>query len=404
MRRFDVVVVGAGPAGLSAAAELSASGTCLLLEQGPHASVRDRGSAQDVLTGVGGAGLFSDGKHSFFPSATALWQLPDRDALGGAYDATVQLLRAHGIDGGPLPDAAPPPSTNGGWQAKHYPSLYVPFAERLACIEQLWTACGDRWSNARVIRAERVRGGLVLQIEYNGRFEEIATDQLVIATGRWSPRWIRTWLEPLGVAFAYRRAELGVRIELDATHPMFERLPGVDGKLVLEDGELEVRTFCTCRGGEVVLGKAGGVRAYSGRADGPTTRKSNVGIVVRSADPAFGHAVAPVYSAAPVQLALAEWIGTGPTRLDGVFGPVGARAVWRGLQHFLRWAPELGSARATVYAPAIEGVGDYPVDDGGLAIAPRVWIAGDAGGRFRGIVASMVSGRYIARRIRSRAG
>jgi hypothetical protein len=44
-------------------------------------------------------------------------------------------------------------------------------------------------------------------------------------------------------------------------------------------------------------------------------------------------------------------------------------------------------------------VGDYPVDDGALQVAPGVWVVGDAVGRFRGIVASMISGRYVAARI-----
>jgi len=34
-----------------------------------------------ALQGIGGAGLYSDGKLSFFPSSTELWLLPDQKAL-----------------------------------------------------------------------------------------------------------------------------------------------------------------------------------------------------------------------------------------------------------------------------------------------------------------------------------
>lgn len=51
-----------------------------------------------------------------------------------------------------------------------------------------------------------------------------------------------------------------------------------------------------------------------------------------------------------------------------------------------------------VFSPCIEGVGDFPVDGGALEVAPGVRVAGDLTGRFRGIVASMVSGRYAALR------
>src|SRR5688572_23893074 len=152
MKAFDAIVIGAGPAGLSAAAELAAAGRCLVLEQGPPAPARDRRSPDDLLSGVGGAGLFSDGKHSFFPSATALWQLPDRDALGAAFDATAALLRVHGVEA--TPPAATIDAIESGWREKRYPSLYVPFAERLACIDSLWNACEDRFPDARVVDAE----------------------------------------------------------------------------------------------------------------------------------------------------------------------------------------------------------------------------------------------------------
>jgi hypothetical protein len=395
VRRFDVVVVGAGPAGLSAAAELARDRSVLLLDRGPLASARDRSSPDDLLSGIGGAGLFSDGKHSLFPSATALWQLPDRDALTGAVEATFALLKEHGVSAERARAAAP--ITVGAWHAKHYPSHYVPFAERLACIDRLWSACPDRFPGALVSDAD-LGGEIELHVDRLGRCEAVQTRHLIVATGRWSPRTTRTWLAKLGARFAFRRDEIGVRIEAAADHPLFATLPGVDGKLIRRDGDLEIRTFCTCRDGEVVLGHADRLRAYSGRADCPPTGRSNVGLVVRGALPG---AVERAAEAEPRRFELHEWTAGGPAYLADVFGELGARAMWRALGCLQEWAPEL--SRATVYAPAIEGVGDYAVDDGSLQIAPNVWIAGDACGRFRGIVASMVSGRYVARRIRSGA-
>jgi hypothetical protein len=404
VRTFDAVVIGAGPAGLSAAAELSRAGSCLLLDEGPLARHRRRDDPRELLSGVGGAGLFSDGKHSFFPAASELWALPDRAALARAFAATAGLLRRAGVEAGALPPAPPAAAIEpGSWHEKRYPSVYIPFDERRACIDALWAASGAGWAGARVVGAARSGEGFAIEIERADRREVVEARHLVIATGRWSPRWIRPWLEPLGVAFAFRRVEFGVRLETGADHPFFSQLSAVDGKLrFAEPGPdaIEARTFCTCRRGEVVLGVAGGLAAFSGRADGPPTERSNIGLLVRSGHEATGREIERSWQgAAPVRFPLSGWIDRGPARLAPMFGDAGAAALWRALTRLLDHCPALRDPGTLVHAPCIEGVGDYPVDDGSLQLAQNIWIAGDAGGRFRGIVASLVSGGYAAARI-----
>lgn len=399
---FAAIVVGAGPAGLSAAAELADTHT-LLIDQGPRAPLRRRDSADEILCGIGGAGLFSDGKHSFFPSASALWTLPDREALSGAYESTVALLGKYGVRAGPLPQETAPEPEPGVWQEKHYPALYVGFAARLACIEALWGAAPERRADCEVLAAERHRGEIVLTLRESTHVSEVRSRRVLVAGGRWSPRWMRPWLEALGVRYAFQRVEFGVRLESDAANELFASLPGVDGKIRFVDPvtKRELRTFCNCRDGEVVLGRAGGIYAYSGRADGPKTGRSNVGLVVRTHDVALARDVErTLYSATPERFPLEEWLERGPSRVGRFFGEAGAAALTEALERLLERTPALTRRPVSVYAPCIEGVGDFPVSDAYLALAPGAWIAGDAVGRFRGIVASMVSGRYAARRIR----
>lgn len=415
MQAFDAVVVGAGPAGLSAAAELSRRGSVLLIERGLPASARRREVPEQVLSGVGGAGLFSDGKHSFFPAATALWTLPDRGALSAAFAATSELLGRHGVQSGPLPGttattattATADPIATGAWHEKHYPAHYVPFVERERCIEALWCQATDHRLGARVRAAVRDGSSIVLDIEggEGGRGgeaqEQIRTGALVVATGRWSPRWVRPWLVALGASYTFRRVEFGVRLEAEASADLFARLPGVDGKLRFVDVDgTELRTFCTCRQGEVVLGRSDGMAAFSGHADGPRSGRSSVGLLVRSTSPSLAAELDRCGAAAPETLSLQSWLRGGAQRLGSIFGERSAELLWRGLHHLLGWAPSLVEDDVVVHAPCIEGVGDYPVDDGSLQVAPGVWIAGDAGGRFRGIVASMISGRYAALQIK----
>jgi glycine/D-amino acid oxidase-like deaminating enzyme len=369
---FDTVIVGAGPAGLSAAAELP--GNTLLLEQGPPAGERDRNDSRDGLSGVGGAGLFSDGKYSFFPSATALWKLP---GVRDAFERTASFLAKYGIDAGPFPDRELSPASG----PKVYPSIYVSLRDRFAMIDELQRN-GRRGC---IVAAGRAGSEILLQLE-NG--EEVRTRNVLIATGRWSPRWIRPWLGALGAEYRPLRVELGIRLELPASAELFARLPGVDGKLRFLEEDFEIRTFCTCRDGEVIAGEAHGLRAFSGRADGPPTGRSNVGLVVRAAD-------LPIEVGAPASFPLAEW----PVRGRELFSALAFERISVAIERLRRFAPLDG---AQLHAPVIEGVGDYPADDGALGVAPGVFVAGDACGRFRGIVAAMISGRYAATRIARR--
>lgn len=83
----DILVVGAGPAGLAAGVACSRHrSNFLVAESGQPLDRRDHEDQVNLTTGVGGCGLYSDGKFSFFPSATQLWQLRTRAALAASYE------------------------------------------------------------------------------------------------------------------------------------------------------------------------------------------------------------------------------------------------------------------------------------------------------------------------------
>ena len=61
---YDVIIVGAGPAGLFAAYALGDQKKICLIDQGNLVSQR---ASSEAMCGVGGAGTFSDGKLHFSP-------------------------------------------------------------------------------------------------------------------------------------------------------------------------------------------------------------------------------------------------------------------------------------------------------------------------------------------------
>jgi uncharacterized FAD-dependent dehydrogenase len=68
---LDVIIIGAG---LAAGTVLNEGKRhYLILEKGNDLAVRNANNPKGVVTGIGGGGLFSDGKISFPPSASNLW-------------------------------------------------------------------------------------------------------------------------------------------------------------------------------------------------------------------------------------------------------------------------------------------------------------------------------------------
>lgn len=82
---------------------------------------------------------------------------------------------------------------------------------------------------------------------------------------------------------------------------------------------------------------------------------------------------------------------------DRVYGPELRTLMLRGLTRLAATFPELDPSGTQLIGPTLEGVGWYPKVDGDLRLldAPA-WVAGDACGLFRGIVASLISGHYAA--------
>ena len=237
-------------------------------------------------------------------------------------------------------------------------------------------------------------------------------------------------------AWTFRRFEFGARIEVASGHPFFvDSTAGVvDPKLTHKyevDGvTYECRTFCCCRSGMVCETEMGGLRTYSGRADITPTERSNIGFNIRCVDPTVARRIAQ-----DMLGGVRRGDGNGDSgsggckggsdsdapRLEGarfdddaageaVYGKHGWRVLKQGIASLMAAYPSLvrsvEEGELGLWGPTIEGVGLYPSTSAwlqkeamtaaveGVEGAEPLWYAGDAGGKFRGIVAAMVSGSY----------
>ncbi len=271
--RYDVIIVGAGPAGLFVALELARKSNLrvLLLEKGRPLEhrlcpIREEGGecrhcrpcAQ--LCGWGGAGAFSDGKLTLSPEVGG-WLgdfLPH--SFLERYIAYVDRVyrefgaaeRVYGL-GDEVED----------WQRKAalndlrlipVPIRHLGTEHCSAIVQAMYEELARRIEirmNTPVVRLEVV-GGQVMGVTAAGG-EMLEAHFVVVAPGREGASWLRSEAERLGILLRNNPVDVGLRVEVPA--PVLSPLTDV-----LYEAKLEyttrcfddrVRTFCVCPHGEV---------------------------------------------------------------------------------------------------------------------------------------------------------
>lgn len=289
-RQYDVIIVGAGPAGMFAALELSqhSSMRILILDKGPALEKRTCPSRINggkcleckpcrLVSGWGGAGAFSDGKLTLSPDVGG--QLPD--ILGRA--TTEELIRE--VDQTWMRFGAP---------EKVYGTdqdVYERLAKQAARAGlQLVSAPirhlgSDRaQSVVRAIREELERRGVEIRLRTEVRRlltenslavgvstakgEDILGHYVIVAPGREGAPWLTERANELQLGLQNNPVDVGVRVELPAT--VMESLTDAvyEPKLLYYTKAFDdkVRTFCVCPYGEVVTEYAGDVITVNGHS------------------------------------------------------------------------------------------------------------------------------------------
>ena len=241
----EVVVVGAGPAGLFAALRLIENGIRpILLERGKDVVERGKDIAQiqrgrglnpdsNYAFGEGGAGTVSDGK------------LFTRSKKRGDYNRALQRLVYHGASEEILYEAHP-----------HIGSDRLP--RIIADIRRQIVECGGEIHFSKRVTKICIKDGRVTGVEAGD--DRIAARAVVLATGH-SARDIYEMLAASGVRIEPKPFAMGVRIE----HPQqlinriqyhgsreAEYLPSASYSLVSQVSGRGVYSFCMCPGGFIV--------------------------------------------------------------------------------------------------------------------------------------------------------
>lgn len=386
----ETLVIGAGPSGLACAKVLADANEDVIV-----ADIGDVHPRRGPVDGVGGAGLYSDGKFSFYPAGTAVWRLRPTSHMKSASNYIQGLLAENGVPGAPL--------WSDHWSNndvedvgrseihKFYPSIYADLETRVELIATLARGAGKLLTNSHIESLARTDGLYHAIVDRDGRKETISAQRVVLASGR-------LWRHGLDHPFptVYRRYEVGVRIQQDAEDFVFAGSSELDPKWIYRHLEprREYRTFCCCRNGNIVEAQTRAGILLSGRADGEHTAQSNFGLMVRYLDPIDEEWRG---SQSPFTIRATDFLAN-PTVLADRYGDRFPLDLAEALRNVCESTGMVLTDTTTLHGPCLEGVGHYvQASSRDLRVEGQsaAWVTGDASGQFRGLVPALVSGAFV---------
>jgi uncharacterized FAD-dependent dehydrogenase len=273
---YDVIIVGAGPAGLFAAYYLCRNSRLrvLIIEKGKGPDRRQcpmntdvpcqRCKPCNILCGVGGAGLFSDGKLNYIHKLgkTDLTQFLPVEAAQGLIEETEQIFNQFGMDAQVYPTDLDAAQSIRKAAKRHGIDLLIIRQKHLGSdrLPTHITHMADTLRTQGVVihTSEEVREVLV----DNGCVCGVVTNRktyqapyVILAPGRAGADWMGRVADHFKLGVRQRGIEVGVRVELH--NEIMQDLCDIiyDPTFFIQTGKYDdqTRTFCTNRGGFVTL-------------------------------------------------------------------------------------------------------------------------------------------------------
>ena len=297
MKNYDIIIVGAGAAGVFMSYELTKiqnNAKVLVIEKGAKIEEREcpihKGLVDHcvscnpchIMNGYGGAGTLSDGKYNITTNFGG-----DLHLYVGEEKA-MQLMRY-------LDDVL---CSFGGSEAKLYSTadsklktealthdLHLLDAQvrhlgtdrNVQILAKIYDYIKDRIDlvfRTTVDSIEKTPDGFIVK---TNKGDEYHCNDLILATGRSGSKWISSVCKTLGISTKSNRVDLGVRVELPAA--IFKHITDVvyESKIVYNTRKYSdlVRTFCMNPYGEVVSENTNGIITVNGHSYADPSLRTN---------------------------------------------------------------------------------------------------------------------------------
>jgi uncharacterized FAD-dependent dehydrogenase len=287
---YDVIIVGAGPAGIFSALELTKNTNgqlrILMLEKGPDLEKRRCPASRGLgcvncdpctlLQGWGGAGAFSDGKLDLSTEVGGwLTDYITKEKLAENIGYVDEIYckfgapdRVYGTDQDKI-DEIERRASFAGLKLVQQRIRHMGTDQCVNVLRNMKRHLKEKVEIQTGIEVKNllIKNGEVEGIEtQNG--EKLKGKNIIVAPGRSGAEWLKTEAQTLGLKTLNNPVDVGVRVEILAS--VMEELTQVlyEPKFVYFSKSFDdhVRTFCVCPKGEVVTESYDGIVTVNGQS------------------------------------------------------------------------------------------------------------------------------------------
>jgi len=286
-KKYDVVIVGAGPGGIFAAYELTKNNTDLsvaVLEAGTELHKRKcpidgvkvktciHCNTCSIMSGFGGAGAFSDGKYNITNDfGGTLYEYIGKEEAIELMKYVDGINMSHGGEGTKLYSTANSTLKKVCMQNKlklldasvRHLGTDINYVVLENLYEELKEKVDFKFSTT-VTKIEVEDDGYKIITSVGA----LKCDKCIVSVGRSGSKWIEGICKELGIETQSNRVDIGVRVELPAV--LFSHLTDelYESKIVYKTEKFEdkVRTFCMNPKGSVVTENTNGIVTVNGHS------------------------------------------------------------------------------------------------------------------------------------------